>query len=365
MRFFFNIIHATVLLTWAATAPVAGSQPPAMGMIQVDLPDRRIEGMPLAWDSNVVHLLGRDGRLWSFAPDEAKDFRQTAARFQPYTVSQIRANLLRELGNDYEVTGTTHYLVAHPRGQRDRWAQRFEDLYRTFVRYFSVRGFTLREPPFPLIGIVCRDRKDFQRYAAGQGVAATDGVLGLYDLISNRIIVYNATAHAADEANWRQNASTVIHEATHQMAFNTGIHSRWSPPPTWVAEGLATLFEAPGFHDAQSSTSQADRINRERLRDYHARIGEKHDGRLPADLTASDRLFQIAPTAAYAEAWALAFYLVETQPRQFARYLALTASHPPFRPYSAQQRVDDFKAVFGDDWRQFDAQFGRFMDQVK
>ena len=359
------LIAAMICGTAVSTAALAEVAGPKMGMIEAVVNGRKIEGMPLAWASNVVHLLGRDGRLWSFAPDEATNVRQTSSQFRPYSVSEIRANLLRELGSDYEVSGTSHYMVAHPRGQRDQWAERFEDLYRSFVRYFSVRGFHLTQPQFPLIGIVCRDRADFQRYAAKQGVAASGNVLGFYDLNSNRIIVYDVDKPGSDKSDWQRNASTIIHEATHQLAFNTGIHNRFCPPPLWVIEGLATLFEAPGVHDSRSTSRPGDRVNRERLSDYKAMLSDKHNGRLPGELTASDRLFRSSPMAAYAEAWALAYYLVETHPRQFARYLALTASHPPFMPYSAKERLDDFTSVFGSNWRQFDAQFGRFMEKVK
>ncbi|MBN1590921.1 MAG: DUF1570 domain-containing protein [Pirellulales bacterium] len=352
-------------LALIAPARSAESSRPAMGMIEVTVAGQKIEGMPLAWASNVVHLLGRDGRLWSFDPKEATDYRQTASRFRPYSISELRAGLLRELGHGYEVSGTTHYLVAHPKGQKDKWAQRFEDLYRSFVRYFSVRGFELEKPPFPLIGIVCPDRKDFERRAAGQGVPVGSGALGFYDLTTNRIMVYDVAEKGSNEENWQYSASTIIHEATHQMAFNTGVQSRYCPPPLWVVEGLATLFEAVGIHDSQSHQQQDDRINRERFHDYRAMIADRHDGRLPAELTATDRFFDVAPMAAYAEAWAMTFYLVETQPRKFARYLAIMASRPPFVPYTAKERLADFTSIFGSNWRLFDAQFGRYMDKVE
>ena len=69
--------------------------------------------------------------------------------------------------------------------------------------------------------------------------------------------------------------------------------------------------------------------------------------------------------AAYAEAWALTYYLVETQPREYAKYLALTADRPPFTEYSQQDRLRDFITVFGSDLRMFDARFQRFMSDVK
>ena len=78
-------------------------------------------------------------------------------------------------------------------------------------------------------------------------------------------------------------------------------------------------------------------------------------------LVASDRLFRSNPQAAYAEAWALTFYLVETQPRKYTKYLTLTAERPPFTQYTAAQRTADFTAVFGDDWRMLEARFLRFI----
>ena len=76
-------------------------------------------------------------------------------------------------------------------------------------------------------------------------------------------------------------------------------------------------------------------------------------------------LFSVNPSAAYAEAWAFTFYLVENEPRKYAQYLALTASRPPFSEYEAAQRIADFTSVFGSNWRMLEAQFLRFMKGVK
>ncbi len=57
---------------------------------------------------------------------------------------------------------------------------------------------------------------------------------------------------------------TIVHETTHQVAFNTGLHSRIGQTPKWVIEGLATMFEAPGIRDSQKSSSPKSRINRSR-----------------------------------------------------------------------------------------------------
>ena len=153
---------------------------PDGSMVELTLDGRKIEGVPLAWDAQAVHLLGRDGRLLEFAPDEATDFHVTSSRFRPYSPSEFRAELLRELGDGYEISGTGHYLIAHPKNQRDKWARRFEDLYRSFVHFFSVRGMHIERPPFSLIGVVCRNRAEFSRIAIAEGKPPPNGVLGYY-----------------------------------------------------------------------------------------------------------------------------------------------------------------------------------------
>ena len=65
------------------------------------------------------------------------------------------------------------------------------------------------------------------------------------------------------------------------------------------------------------------------------------------------------------QALSLTFYLAETQSAKWARYVARTAAHPPFSEPSPAERVADFTAVFGDDWRMIEARFLRFMSGVR
>ncbi|MGD9126879.1 MAG: DUF1570 domain-containing protein, partial [Planctomycetia bacterium] len=305
--------------------------------------------------------------LWAIPDSEITRSKKIADKFQPYSVSQIRAQLLRELGKEYEVSGTNHYLVAHPRGQRDLWARRFEQLYGTFVNYFTVRGFQLSKPPFPLIGIVCRDHADFAKFAEASGGSADRGVLGFYSPKSNRIILFDV-GKAGGQGRWEHNYSTVLHEATHQVSFNTGLCNRLSPPPLWVAEGMAMLFEAPGVFDSAKYPTRTDRINRIRFDDYRQLIAvpsnEKVAKQLPKALVLSDGLFRVAPEVAYAESWALTFYLVETRPRLYAKYLRLISSQPAFHTVSPSVRQLNFTNIFGDNWEMFVSGFERFMREL-
>ena len=146
------------------------------------------------------------------------------------------------------------------------------------------------------------------------------------------------------------------------MAFNTGIHNRYTPPPLWVAEGLATLFEAPGVYDSSDYRERRDRINRDRYNTSSA-PSPRSTGRICSRKSPlRTNGFARRPSDAYAEAWALTFYLVETQPLKYADYLARTARRPSFSDYTPTQRAADFTAVFGTDMRMLEAQFLRFMN---
>ncbi len=79
----------------------------------------------------------------------------------------------------------------------------------------------------------------------------------------------------------------------------------------------------------------------------------------------SDKLFETDPGKAYAQAWALSFYLVETQHQRYSDYLKLTGKRPAFQEYPAAARMADFTSVFGTNLRTLETHFARFMDELK
>lgn len=363
-----NELKATLCGAAFAAAILCGAPLPAAGpgqtVLDLKLGEQRLEGVLLKLTTSQADLLTRDGRLWEFNPAKAKDFRKLAAPFRAYTAAEMRARLSQELGKTFEITGTGHYLVAHAPGQRDYWSQRFEDLYRSFVRYFAIRGFRLREPEFPLVAIVFRNQNDFLHYAQSEGSPAAGNVLGYYSRVSNRIALFDQGAGAADASDWQQNAATIIHEASHQTAFNTGIHARFADQPRWVVEGLGTMFEAPGVWDSSRYPTKEDRFNRGRLRQFQQYQPRRPPGSL-AEFVSSDRPFFADINAGYAQAWALSFYLVETRPRQYCDYLARVAKRAPFSAYPPVERLADFTAAFGSDLAQLEAHFLKYMAELK
>jgi hypothetical protein len=333
-------------------------------MFRANVNGEILEGKPLHWSSTQMLLLGRNGQLYEFNPKIARDAVKTGARYASYSAPEMKMSLEHEFGNQFEVSSIRHFVVVHPRGERDQWAHRFEELYDRFEHYFGVRGFELQEPLYPLVAVVFRDQDEYYRNAAANGTPLPPNWLGHYDPRSNRVFLFDSTAknHNAD---WSENASTIIHEATHQMAYNTGIHRRFAGAPRWLAEGLATMFEAKGVWNAQYDRTQSDRINRGRLdsfRDYVAK--RRQPGSIQAMLS-SDDMFRSDQDGAYAQAWALSFYLSETQPRAYAQYLTKTADRPMFSEYSPVERVADFQTFFGSESKIFESKFLSYMAEVK
>jgi hypothetical protein len=347
------LLFALLFLTDAAR-----SGEPAL---KFELRGEQFFGTPLSWSPEHVFLLNRDGRVLEFHPDEAKNAKAASEAFLPISASELRGALSREFGKGFEVSGTGHYLVVHPAGERNLWAERFEELYRSFVHYFSARGWRPGEPRFPLVAVVYPNRAAFAKAAFADGISNPSEVLGYYSIQSNRILMYDTATHPGGD--WRLNAETVIHEAAHQAAFNCGVHTRYADTPRWALEGLGCLFEARGVHRSSQYPHRTDRLNAYRLVTFRARLKSRPPDTL-ARLISDDRLFQSNPDAAYSEAWMLSFFLSETEPRKYLSYLQKTAGLKPLVEYPSPQRLKDFTDIFGQNFTMLDARMQRFAAEL-
>ncbi|MBI3838784.1 MAG: DUF1570 domain-containing protein [Planctomycetia bacterium] len=360
LRYLVGISLAAAILTNSAQA----ADRPRWTML-VEIEGQAVEGMPLAWSQDHVVLLGRDGKLWDFTARKTSQFRKTSSSFSSYSAAEIRSALERELRGKLEITGTGHYLVAHPGNQGAHWANRFEDLYRSCVHYFTQRGVRVHEPQFPLVAVVWGNRGDFLRFASTEGAKTRSDVLGFYSPVSNRITLYDQESGMSHSRTWHQNEATIIHEATHQVAFNTGVHNRFGKTPLWLAEGLGTMFEAHGVWDWRNYPQLSDRINRERLAQFRQWLKTGRTTGAFVGLLSSDRQFQTNPAAAYAESWAWAFFLTENYPQKFSQYVQRIAARPDFEEYPLTRRMADFTAVFGDDLRMLETHLLGFISLLE
>ena len=325
--------------------------------------DQQLEGRPIHWDAGdqLLTVLGRDGRLWELGRDSLESAEKTGSTFQSFSQGKMRSTLIGEFGPGFDVSGTGKYLVVHPAGEKDQWAERFEDLYRTMVRYFSVRGVEIHPPSFPLVAVVFRSQQQFMQHAAQSGGPVHPDILGYYDIHTNRISLFDVTAGGTVTRDWRVNAETIIHEAVHQTAFNVGIHNRFCPPPRWVCEGLGTMFEARGVYDSLAFRELSDRINHELLRNYRHRVRDQLSANVLKAVVATDNAFRTDPYTAYALSWAATFTFAEKQPRDLATYLQRTSAKRPLADISPIERLRDFQSCFGNDWEMTASRISRFI----
>lgn len=370
------LLGSLIGLWFSAHTSCMAAPPSLLELTVKDAPQR---GKLLAMDDYACWLMSPAGRIDRYQLKHISGMKRLSAKFRPRRTIELREELRQEFGKEFEFATSDHYIVCAKPGSARGFAKLFESVYRTFHNYFSVRGFRVDKPEFPLVAIVFPDQTAFANYCRQDGFPAFRGLMGYYLRTSNRVALFDAQATGGESTDTSQrrraayrvgtvmNAGlqdTIIHEATHQVAFNVGLHSRIGDNPKWIVEGLATVFEAPGIRDSKSNSTLASRINRDRFV-WFKNFAEKR--RKPNSLESFLKVdigFQTSALDAYSQAWALSFYLVETRPAAYAKYLKKVADRDPMESYTGKQRVADFQASFGGDLRLFEAGFLRYMDRL-
>lgn len=334
-----------------------------IALLELKIGKERLEGRIAAHNDETCWLLRRDGRLAAFRTDDVSDFHEIEPRFRPMSMLDLRDQLQKEFGRGFETKTTAHYIVVAQRGTGDRYVALFEQIYRQFHTYFTVRGFRIAEPEFPMIAVVLPDQQSFVDYCIGEGARPQPNLVGYYLPSSNRVALYDREAVGQSTAG--DVDDTVIHEATHQVAFNTGVHSRIGQSPLWLVEGLATLFEADGIRQRAAVASVGDRINTGRFDGFADFRKQRRTSKSLEAFVRDDTLFKKSALDAYSQAWALTFYLAETRSVEFAKYLKTVAGRNPLEKYEPDARVKDFRDAFGRDLDFLETGMLRFYDRLR
>jgi len=362
-------------------------------------------GKSLAHDEHVCWLAQPDGRLAEISLRDVTSFRKVKDEFRGLSAIDIRSRLRREFGQTWEIVSTNHYLVCTPKCRARPFAELFENTYRSLRGYVSVRGFELPPPDFPLIAVVYPNEKEFAANCRKDGVPFIPGLRGYYHRRTNRVSVFeddadqlativrppsptfdtstsfpsalrtpsrgatslSSTTHRETwDANIQSSLrNTIIHEATHQAAYNLGLHTRIGDNPRWVTEGLATLLEPDGMRGNRSGQKPQKRLNQERFEWFLAFAQQQRQPRSLPEFISSDRMFQTDALNGYAQAWALSFYLAETRSTQYWQYLQTITERDPLQSYRPQERLADFQEAFGDDLDRLEVAFLRFIDDLQ
>jgi hypothetical protein len=183
-------------------------------------------------------------------------------------------------------------------------------------------------------------------------------MIGYYNLSTNRMTTFNVP-------NWERNVSTIIHEATHQLAYNCGLQTRFADNPMWVSEGLATFFESPDRRKPGRwrGVGRVNRTNLARWQRYQRNRPTDSLGRLLSD----DNRYRNTATAAdaYGEGWALTYFLMKARRKQYVQYLRELSEGKPLAVQSPRSRIEMFESALGADLDTIDRQFVKFMRRVR
>jgi len=380
-------LHVPLLLValWLAAAAPAR----ALDHVTLARDGRQIEVegrvVVTAQDGGIL-LAARDGTLWAVQPEELVEHRTDDAPFAPFTPEEMAAALVAELPPGFAVHQTAHYVICYDtsRSYASWCGWLFERLYMAFTNHWSRKGLKLSEPEFPLTAIVFADRRAYARYSAPVLGEAAESIIGYFDeRHSNRMVMYDLTGMEAAgrpgpssgtlqqinrilaQPGATRTVATIVHEATHQIAFNCGLHNRYSDCPRWFSEGVAVYFETPDL-GSRSGWSNVGEVNRPRLAQFRGYLPRR-----PADslltLIADDARFHDTAKNldAYAEAWALTYFLLRQHPDEYVAYLKLLSAKRPLMWDTPEERLADFKQAFGDDLEKLDREFLRSMAGVR
>jgi hypothetical protein len=387
------------LLVILLITPCFGDEP----NVELSVSNRKYQGKVVSHDEKHCMLMEPEGDYVVLSLDEVKNFRKLNSSFQPASVLQMKNKLQKEFGTAYQVKSNRNFvIVAHPT-HAEKYTAICEDVYASFLNYFSVRGFKLATPEFPLVVIVFNHHQPFLTYAKEDGVKAVEGLAGYYLPSSNRVALYENNLNQTNTGGLKVSeqtpvgsglfqpesavaqqsltsylnqplgrmsapqsiTDTITHEATHQIAYNTELHSRYGENPRWVVEGLAMTFEAPG-NRSNSKGNTMSRINTERYMWFKNFVQSRRLENSLAKFISDDKSFSSKDVLDhYSEAWALTFFLIETRGPAFAKYLRLQTARPRFTEYTAEERIKDFKLAFGDNLNLLESHYLRYYQQLK
>lgn len=344
-----------------------------------------VSGRLLFTDEDIgMLLLSADGALWSVPPKDLVEHRHDDEPMKPLSTEQLGELLRRELPG-FEIHVTQHYLVCHntSRAYAQWCGALFERLYKAFTNFWSRKDFDLHDPEFPLVAVVFADQPSYAAYAGKERGDAANLIPGYYSLRSNRMSMCDLTGVEALRRGGDKRASaaqinqmlarpeaertvaTVIHEATHQIAFNCGLQTRYADIPLWFSEGIATYFETPDLTSAKGWRT-IGAVNQVQLAGFRKYLQKPRPPDSLVTLVSNDERMRDPKrnVDAYGEAWALNYFLIRQRPKQYMAYVKMLSKKKQLFYDDAETRLREFQNAFGD-LKQLDAEFVRQMAKVK
>jgi hypothetical protein len=159
-----------------------------------------------------------------------------------------------------------------------------------------------------------------------------------------------------------QNNATTMHEASHQISFNSGIQTRAVDYPFWLSEGLACSFEV---EDASGHRGPAI-LNFGRIGTLKQALRENRLNSIEAVVSAASPSVEDEKglTLAYAESWAVFHYLYKFQRQGMEDFLLAYRSHRPFVRIGAEEKKAIFVKAFGDNFEDLNKKYTAYIKSL-
>ncbi len=334
-------------------------------------------------DGNML-LQTADGQLWTLKSDQINSVTDVDEPMEPDTAEALFERFKSELPKGFKVYKTRHYVLVYNTSDiYVRWVgELFERLYKGFYNYWSKRRIEMQEPRFPLVAVVFRDKASYLQYGHQDIGRSADAMIGYYNMKTNRMSMYDLTGidgmvpegrrvastlvinNILSQPQAERTVATIVHEAVHQLAFNSGMQTRLADNPLWFSEGLAMFFESP---DRGSTTGWRDigKVNYHNLALFQKNFRSRQRGSLTSLLTNDTRLQNSRDAArAYPESWALTYFLIKTRNKQYVAYLKDLALLPPLGKSTERERVELFRSHFGE-LDKLEASFLTYMSRLR
>jgi hypothetical protein len=252
----------------------------------------------------------------------------------PAETGEIANRLTAVKLTDTGLSETEHYFALGdaPGDFRVGALEVCEGLARTFQKHLMTRGIAIALPARKMALVVLASRKSYEAFK-GEEARGTEG--GLFDLDANRLVVYQTD-------NPVVNTFTLVHEATHQLTYNTGLLSRQGDVPVALSEGLATYGEV-----WRKDRPSLERPNAPRLGVLKTLRGKGPKWIPLAKLLTDDDYFfdQKTEQLAYAESclWIYDLLQTPTGAKTLQTYLAAVRKRK-----DPDGRLEDAREAFGD-----------------
>lgn len=370
--------------------PAADDQTPSQAVSVIKFRDKSgletsVEGRVLVRPPDGVLLEDPARRLWTIPSARLDTETKTERPFKFFDSTQLGSRLIEEchsagIAADFHVHTTRNYAIAAstPEAYSEWTSQLLERMQIAFQSYWKNRRFTLTPLAAPLPVLILSNQAQFAKMAEFDKTPASANGQGYYLVTANRIVLFDLTASdAASQATTiaevqrraqriPASVATVVHEATHQIAFNRGMHRRYADNPVWLTEGMAMYFEAPDLK-SRRGWSGIGKVNTARLFRFREFLKARRQPDSIETLVRDNTRFGDPDSAidAYSEAWALTYFLIRTRMRDYAQYLTAISQKQPLHWDDPEDRLAVFQSAFGSNFAKLNREFLSFTSRLK